>query len=72
VFAAGSAVEKSATALAGDEVRIEAAMIAKGKSRRVIFKPDNCRFLAEFYKNYKNRAFWRGGYFFLFAFPSIR
>src|ERR1700716_147440 len=72
LFAAGSEVKKRVTASARKEVRIDTAMIAIGKSRRVIFSPDECRFLAQSYKNYKNQWFLDRWRFFLFAFSPMR
>ena len=72
VFAVGSAVRKSVTAVASGEAKINAVMIAIGKARRVMLIPNGCRFLAQSYKNYKNRVFWTCDDFFLCAFSLIR
>jgi hypothetical protein len=46
VFALGSEVKKSVTPSTNEDVRIRAATIVIEKSRRVMFDPDSCRFLA--------------------------
>ena len=60
VFTLGSEVKKSVTPSTSEDVRIKAATNVIGKSRRVMFGPDKCRFLAQSYKNYKNHVFLEG------------
>jgi hypothetical protein len=47
VFTLGSDVKKNVTPSTIEDVRIKAATIVIGKRRRVMFGPDNCRFLAQ-------------------------